>query len=128
MTKLMFCGECGDVVSPGLNTKEVRWCQCKRHAVWWDNPHSGQIRVHDSWMPERTGGDGGQAWIIGLHNGVLTFGGLIADHRKNLLTKKQDVEFLLSTTPDTYLFKTANSLVVRISPGSSNDTAWSQLP
>jgi hypothetical protein len=140
MTKLMFCGECGDVVSPGLKEHDVRWCACKRHAVWWENGAAGQLRVHDAWMVDRNAGDGGKAWVIGLHNGVLREGGFMAHTgtpveevdgvtmRGNLITRRHWVERLLAQTPDSYLFKRANSLVVRIAPGASNDTAWSRLP
>ena len=43
MTKLMFCGECADIVAPGENL-EVRWCKCKRHAMWWKDGAKGQLR------------------------------------------------------------------------------------
>jgi hypothetical protein len=93
--------------------------------------------VHDKWFPERNGSPGGKAWIIGIHNGIMTHGGLIgdphmpktnADGKKyldgNCRTRKEDVERLLAETPDSYQFKAANSLVVRIYPGYSSDSKW----
>lgn len=142
MTKLLFCAECGDVVAPGQRDMSPRWCACKRHAVWWRDGRRGLLSVHDAWMPERSGGDGGKGWVIGLHNGVLTAGGLVCSTgspveevpaangdgtitlRGNTLTRKHWVERELADTPDSYLFKRANSLVVRIAPGASSDTQW----
>lgn len=127
--KLMFCGNCGDIVSPGLADLEVRWCACRRHAVWWIDGGRGILRVHDAQMPERNGGDGGRAWVLGLHNGVLHDGGLVKyGHAGNEVTTKAQVERLIDETPDTYVFKRARSLVVRFAPGYTGDTAWSQLP
>jgi hypothetical protein len=142
MTKLLFCGECGDLVSPGFKNNDPRWCYCHRHAVWWRDANKGLISVHDSWMPQRNGGDGGQAWIVGLHNEVLRGRGLIANGPRalhenpadpmaitgwtkgNLVTDKEFVENVLAVTPDTYLFKRANSLVIRFAPGSTSDSQW----
>lgn len=126
--KLMFCGACGDVVSPGQQNYDVRWCACVRHAVWWVEATKGIIRVHDKLMPERNGGAGGKAWIIGLHNEVLAGMGLACEPDVNDVTTKGFVEMALENTPDYYIFKRAHSLVVRMAPGYTSDTAWSQLP
>ncbi len=137
MTKLMFCAECGDTVAPSHRDLDARWCRCKRHAVWWRDGRQGLISVHDRLMPERNGGDGGKAWIIGIHNGILLHGGTIADSHApklskegtkyldgNCRTRAEDVEQILAETPDSYQFKTARSLIVRISPGYSSDSKW----
>jgi hypothetical protein len=125
MTKLMFCGDCGDLVTLGQKDLDPRWCACKRHAVWWVEGLKGIIRVHDTMFPARQFGHGGKAWIIGLHNGLLMGSGLVADSH-NQVTTSALVEALLLDTPDSYIFKRANSLAIRITPGYSNDTAWAE--
>lgn len=139
MTKLMFCGACGDMVAPGQVDMRARWCHCGRHAVWWRDGRRGLLSVHDRLFPERNGGAGGKAWVIGLHNMLTMMGGSTADPNSrwctpnevgdpptdgNLLTRKKWVEQALEDTPDTYLFKRVNSLVIRIAPGYSGDTRW----
>lgn len=139
--KLMFCGICGDVVSPGLTNRQPRWCHCGRHAVWWEDSQRGILSLHDSNDPYRTVADfGAFAWVIGLHNGILIHGGLCSSKefpvenrngvttKGNLLTRKEWVQELLDETPNTYLFKRANSLVIRIAPGWIFDTGWAPLP
>jgi hypothetical protein len=139
MTKLMFCGDCGDVVSPGLRDMNPRYCECGRHAVWWRDGSKGLISVHDIKFPERNGGDGGKAWVIGLHNHILQMGGLMANtslraytpnedpdmpYTGNHRTRKAWVEQALADTPDSYLFKQVNSMVVRFAPGATSDSKW----
>lgn len=127
--KLMFCGSCGDVVAPDSAADLlVRWCRCRRHAVWWLDGAKGLLRVHDSQNPARKGGEGGMAWVIGLHNGVLVGEGLVDWAGQSQCTSKAEVERLLAATPDSYLFKRSHSLIVRFAPGYTGDTAWSPLP
>lgn len=137
--KLMFCAQCGDLVVPSRKKNEVRWCECGRHGVWWVNPVSGTLRMHDRLVPDRNGGDGALAWVIAIHNNVLTFPGShvvhtgrVGDepepHTGNIVTRKEWVETMLHLTPDHYVFKKANSLVVRLAPGYTSDTGWAKLP
>lgn len=128
MTKLLFCAECGDVVAPSHVDKQPRFCRCQRHAVWWDDGSKGHVRVIDTWVPHRSSSLGAKAWIIGIHNGLLTEGGITCDAGNGQTTAAQ-VAALLDDTPDTYLFKRANSLVIRFTPGSTGDSNWaSSLP
>lgn len=137
MTKLMFCGDCGDVVAPSHTDMNPKWCRCERHAVWWRDGQNGLISVHDRMFPERNGSPGGTAWIIGIHNGILTEGGRIGDPNMpkmskdgtkyldgNCRTRAEDIERLIEETPDSYQFKTARSMIVRIYPGYSSDSKW----
>ncbi len=144
MTKLLFCGACFDLVSPDPVNMQPRWCRCKRHAVWWRDGAKGLISVNDKMFFNRNGGDGGVGWIIGIHNGLLTEGGVTAhgyraadkindppqyaEIKGNLVTTKETVDALLDDTPDSYIFKRAMSLIIRISPGESSDSQWDQLP
>lgn len=137
MTKLMHCADCGDLVAPSHRDMDPRWCRCERHAVWWRDGRQGLISVHDRMFPERNGGAGGKAWIVGIHNGLFWQDDGVADPHKpklskdgtkyldgNCRTRREDIEAILDQTPDTYQFKQAGSLIVRISPGFSNDSKW----
>lgn len=139
MSKLLFCGACGDLVSPGLNDNDPRWCGCKRHAVWWSYARSGHIRVYDREFPGRANHPGGKAWFIGIHNSILSFGGMVGDPNApindtrdptspvqlgNYLTRRGWTAELLAMTPDSYLFKQANSMIVRFYPGATSDSSY----
>jgi hypothetical protein len=155
MTKLMFCGECGDLVPPEPHAMVPKWCRCGRHAVWWRDPQKGLISVHDKWMPERNGGDGGKGWVIGIANNILTFPGVsqrtnypldnLSEEDKalpdfqpkhnwkygtfygNTVTRPQWVKKMLELMEDTYIFKEAGSLIIRIAPGCSGDSRWDAI-
>ena len=125
--KLLFCEPCGDIIAPNPNANDVRWCRCKRHAVWWLNPYSGVLRVWDAEEgPLRSSCDGPiwrphapRAYVIGLTNALL---------RCPVQLNAVIVEELIDAHEDSYLFKRWRSLVIRIRPGESSDTAWSRLP
>jgi hypothetical protein len=150
--KLLFCGECGDVVAPDSHDMVPRWCKCGRHAVWWRNGSKGLISVHDKWFPGRNGGDGGKGWVIGIANSIMQFPGLMqttnsvldsltpeeklkpdflpeyqwkyGTFRGNTVTRPQWVKAMLGMMSDNYIFKEAGSLVIRIAPGCSGDSQW----
>lgn len=143
MTKLLFCGACHSLTPPSPYNMEPTWCSCKRHAVWWRDGQRGLISVFDSMFPARVmGGSGGCGWIIGIHNGILTEGGVVGypprtgdtinDPPKfgpdpgNFVTTKERVKELLDDTPDSYIFKRAESLIIRIYPGYSGDSEWAE--
>jgi hypothetical protein len=58
------------------------------------------------------------AYLLGLHNGTL-----LTATRDWPLTPEL-VQIILDATPDSYLFKKQNSLVVRFKPGETADSAW----
>lgn len=119
--KLMFCEDCGDIVAPSRTALRVRWCDCGRHAVWWEDPRLGKLVLHDlhggavrpdsiyDGFPK----NGPRAWVIGLHNAVLT-------EALNAEDTKRHIEMA-----EGYLFKLRGSLVIRLRPLESNDTRWS---
>jgi hypothetical protein len=126
--KLLFCQACGDLVAPNPTARELRRCRCQRHTVWWENPFTGVLRIHDaqsSWFsyenhPEirrRAPSPAPAAYVIGLHNGLLSY-----EHRHD----SESIRCLIEATPDSYIFKTLRSLVIRIRPGESNDTAYAE--
>jgi hypothetical protein len=131
---MLFCLDCGDIVAPLSTARKPRFCACQRHAVWWENPATGVLRIHDTQgvfdppNPNYVGGPDAQpqwqrkhpphmAYIIGLHNRFLTWE---KGH------SKESVAMLLDSTPDSYIFRRINSLVIRIRPGESNDTDWAE--
>ena len=88
---------------------------CKRYYVWWRDGARGLISVHD------TLGVNIGAFIIGINNAIFSL--------KSDEPSAEDYQKLIDATPDTYLFKTRRSLVVRIVPGHSTDSKWDdQLP
>ncbi|MDE2021206.1 MAG: hypothetical protein KGJ13_12795 [Patescibacteria group bacterium] len=123
--KLLFCEDCQDIIAPYAIKDVPRWCRCKRHAVWWDNPLSGHLVLYDK-IERRNAPDsiyhgfpmqGPKAWVIGLHNAVL---------RESLSAEatKRHIE-----AADGYLFKTRGSLIIKLRPLESNDTRWAfELP
>jgi hypothetical protein len=125
--KLMFCEDCGDIVAPSRTDFKVRWCDCGRHAVWWEDGVAGMLVLHDKvdGCTDRPDSDydgfpkgGPRAWVLGIHNAVLIADHLSADHVKELIDRAEG-----------YLFKTRESLIIKIRPLDSNDTRWSsKLP
>lgn len=121
--KLLFCEVCGDIVAPHRQALETRSCNCQRHTVWWVDPSAGVLRVND-----RYGHDSGtfkgwpfeaKAWVLGLHNAFL---GWPYNHDAD------SIKAILDATPDSYIFKTWGSVIIRIRPGESGDTRWAALP
>lgn len=127
--KLLYCQDCGDIVAPARANFKVRWCDCGRHAVWWENGAAGKLVVHDKIKGDSHKGSGShyegfpndgdpRAWVLGLHNAVLMADRLTADDTRALID-----------AADGYLFKTRGSLVIKLRPLESNDTRWSsRLP
>lgn len=134
--KLLFCEVCHDIIAPFPREFRERSCCCGAHSVWWVNSARGELRVYSKsgvydfpnenfvggvdkqpcWQRKRSPHE---AFVIGIHNGFL---GLAT----NTITLA-DVNHLLATCPSTYIFKQIGSLVIRIRPGQSSDTDWSEF-
>lgn len=117
--KLMYCQDCGDVVAPGLRNREPQRCACRRHSVWWENGGAGVLRLEDHAnrtlpYPARP-----RAYVIGLSNSILR------EPREGL--NAEIVQELIDRHPESYLFKQWRSLIIRIRPGESSDTAWAHF-
>lgn len=118
--KLMFCQDCGDVVSPSLKNHEVRWCMCGRHALWWENGATGDIRLHDAVDKQLPYPKRPRAFVLGIANSLLTS----PDEKMT----SSSVQILIDAIPSKYVFKMVRSLIIRIRPGESSDSAWAHLP
>jgi hypothetical protein len=126
--KMMFFQDCHDLVVPAQAAGEVRRCQCRRHACWWENPVTGKFRLHDaSFKPIETKKGSKyefyppvpRAYVIGLTNMIFGFPGDMT---------AEAVQDMIEAHEDHYLFKKWRSLVIRLRPGESGDTAWAALP
>lgn len=121
--KLLYCEDCGDIIAPFRQARKARWCVCERHAIWWENPATGVLRVHDS-QGFKDGPSTGwpytaRAWVIGMTN-------LFLGYPDNL--GAQDIQDIIDAHEDYYLFKKLRSVAIRIRPGESGDTRWAALP
>jgi hypothetical protein len=115
--KILFAECCGALVVPGSGG-EVSWCRCKAACCWWEDPPSGKFACHSHF------GINGVS-VIGIHNSLLSemfpngFGAI----------QKNTIKQIIEDTPETYLFKTVESLIVRFRPEFTNDTKfYHQLP
>lgn len=112
--KLLACAHCNDFISPYSKPRKPRWCQCGQFAVWWENPFTGELRVHS-----KLGHFDKNAYIIGINNAFLRLPEPITAF---------DVRRIDDECPESYIFKKIHSPIIRIRPGESNDTAWADLP
>lgn len=109
--KLMICHDCSDFVVPA-SLPNVKFCRCARHAVWWEDAQAGTIRVYDKLS-------GAACWLLGIHNGLITY------------PQKSSADLIrqiIDATPDSYLFKRQQSLIVKFRPGETSDSAYAPLP
>lgn len=127
--KLLFCQDCGDIIAPYPQPRAPRYCRCLRHAVWWEDPQAGILRVHDARNHPREQEGHSQHWpsvprayVIGLTNTLLQY-----PDRFGPITA-ETVQEMIDSHGDNYLFKRWRSLVLRIRPAESNDTNWAALP
>jgi len=118
--KLMYCEDCGDIVSPYGNYKP-RWCACGRHAVWWEDGAAGKLVLYDKVERRDCKGStydgfpmkGPRAWVLGIHNGALT-------EKLN----PSSVSLMLIAAKG-YIFQEQGSLIARFRPLGTSDTRWS---
>jgi hypothetical protein len=125
--KVLFCQECGDIIAPYRQNKRPRFCDCGRHAVWWRDGNAGLISAHDTLFVPPANTDPyatprvPKAWILGMTNSFLNF--------PNFDMSAEDIQAIIDSHPDTYMFKTRRTCIVRFRPGHSSDSRWeSKLP
>lgn len=106
---------------------EPKWCKCGRHAYWWIS--DSEVRVFDARQPEwlqkvtdehfaSHWNTESRAFILGLMNDILW--------TKGDVLERDDYERMWSTAPETAQFRWKRSVIVRIRPGHSNDTAYAR--
>lgn len=119
--KALFCQDCGDIVAPLPTARKPRHCRCTRHAVWWEDPQAGILRVCDLASPDCDGQPGkeARAYVLGFTNMWL---------RAPDSLKADDYQAIIDSHDDYYLFKRLRSVAIRIRPGESGDTRWAALP
>lgn len=111
--KLLYCLDCRNIIQPFVKNIP-RFCSCEKHAIWWEN--NNKVVVYCKSMKEK------KCYVLGIHNNFL-----LMDEGQGLY--KEQIQNILKNTPDNYLFKRWNSLIVRIIPGLSGDTQFTdKLP
>jgi len=100
----------------------------------WIDPMRGTLRLHERgahFTPKNPNYHGGpdaqpgwqrkrsphRAYVIGLHNQFL---GYPNGH------SRESIRGIIEATPSSYIFRTWESLIIRIRPGASNDTDWAE--
>jgi hypothetical protein len=124
--KLMFCENCGDVVTPHRQANFPKFCECNGSCCWWIDPKAGQFGV---WSHA---GRKGVA-VIGIHNSFLTapFPNTVNETQQMVefgCLQRVTMEHILDDTPNSYLFKQLRSLIVKFRPGFSSDTVFATAP
>lgn len=104
--KIMLCEHCYNLVVPSNTEKEVKWCSCRQSAVWWKNPETGELGIY--------GSESDKISVIGLHNRLLT-----AECSPLVTTTK--IKEIIESTKESYLFKSQETLVIRVRAGITND-------
>lgn len=117
--KLLYCELCGDIIAPWREPRNIRYCRCETHAVWWENPAKGILRICDtrvhSGCPSKP-----QAWVLGITNLFIQY--------PDSPMSASVTEAIIDAHEDYYLFKQRRSPIIRIRPGESGDTRWEKLP
>lgn len=120
--KLMLCEYCGDLVVPHTQAYEPKYCRCNGSCCWWINPDNGEFGCW-SQMGERA------VSVIGINNMLLTEPFVVTEGRGEFgCIQKTAIERMLSETPDNYLLKRVNSMIIRFRPGFSSDTVFAKSP
>jgi hypothetical protein len=123
--KVLFCQECGDIIAPYRQNMRARFCDCGRHAVWWRDGSTGLISAHD--IHNANAPDPyaiprvPKAWILGITNSFL--------HFPMFEMSAEDIQAIIDSHSDYYMFKTRRTCIVRFRPGHSSDSRWeTKLP
>lgn len=122
--KLLFAECCASIVVPYGKAGVARWCECTRSCCWWDEPSSGKFVVFNFDGPKRVS-------ILGIHNGLLRAPFKEWDTEKGRdefgCIQRSVFKEILEETPDYYLFKSMQSLIIRVRPGFSDDVRFATL-
>lgn len=122
--KMMYCQDCATLVVPSNRDYDIRWCDCRRHAVWWTDGARGILQlftttVSSKIIKERKYPPTPRAYVIGLANDIFRLE----------QTNAESIQASIDSMGDHYLFKRHRSLVIRVRPGETSDTSWAaELP
>lgn len=124
--KLLFCENCGDLVTPSKNPHFPKFCECRGSCCWWIDPKVGKFAVWSQFGQKKVS-------VIGIHNALLTTPyPEITNESKTVevgCLQGATMSHLIDETPNSYLFKQLRSLIVRFRPGFSNDSIFvAQMP
>jgi hypothetical protein len=120
--KILFAECCGDLVVPESAGK-IRWCRCNKACCWWEDANAGKFACHSFFGIKGCS-------ILGINNALLTEPFVQRDSGYEFGAIQKDViKRLIEETPDSYLFKRVESMIVRFRPEFTNDTRfYYQLP
>lgn len=112
--KIMFAECCRMLVVPYTKESKIRSCDCGKSHVWWENSLSGKLVLYSE--------DHNNITVIGLHNGLLTH-----DMGRHYAVLKDDMKSIIDKTSEGFLFKTYESLVIRVKPAMMSDMRWASI-
>lgn len=112
--KLLHAMCCETIVVPNSEPFKENWCKCLKSCCWWENPWAGTFGCFSYNGISKVA-------ILGLHNGLLVAHFPVFDKEYGCI-QGSDIKAIITNTPDNFIFKQVNSLVVRFRPGFSNDT------
>jgi hypothetical protein len=120
--KILFCENCGDLVIPNIQAYEPNWCRCQAACCWWIDPQKGSFACW-SQFGERL------VSILGINNMLLTEPFMVTENQSEFgCIQKTAIERMLLETPDSYLFKRVNSMIIRFRPGFTSETTFATPP
>lgn len=115
--KLIYCQDCGDLVAPHRVEYRVRWCDCRRHAVWWRQSKLGLLSVFDSMRsgrpPELRHMVPLRTYVLAIHNDFI--------HASKPVISRNDYDDILAGTPAGHLYHQVGQICVRVRPGVAAD-------
>lgn len=106
--KLMMAHCCSVIVVPPPQASKAAYCRCSQCAVWWIDPRLGTLGIH---APSDR-----HASIIGINNSFLTEPFRPMGEDEYGLITKQQIQNIIRECPDTYMFKTVESNIIRFRP------------
>jgi hypothetical protein len=123
--KALYCSACGAIIGLPQDT-QVWGCRCKRVYARWIDPERGICQFAEFAEPFIVA-HGGEplsldepehAWLLGIHNAILQGAFRREPRGPNYL------EYRSWQDADGTLFKTYESMIVRVRPGGTSDSTF----
>lgn len=116
--KILYAECCGTLIVPDNQADTPRWCDCGKSSVWWIDPRKGILGIYS------VNGIPGVS-VIGLNNSLLREPFTkMNDGREYGCIQGTIIKRLIEETPQSYVFKQVESLVIRVRPGFTNDVKF----